>query len=297
MSEDMSPAFLAPLLLTRPREGQRATNTKSTMRTHYLKKWLAVLLLPLAAMSANAYDAFMDGIYYNLNSETKQAEVTEGDTKYEGEVTIPNAIFYNETTYTTAIKTVEFQENKNYNRIYVGYAPTKFSALLDSEIMHGCDLGWMIGLNVTKERCLPFYIEAGIAVNAVFGDCVQDDDKLINVEIPFGVTYRLNIPNTKIYISPFFGFHFKINAFWADGYNNSYFDLDGTYRIQSGKYIDISTHRFQFGMQLGGHIDFDHFYLGISWDKDFTTIANRRNNSYNFKLNTSGVRINIGCTF
>lgn len=304
MSEDMSPAFLVPLLLTRPREGQRETNSKLSMRTNYLKKWLAVLLLPLAAVGANAADAFMDGIYYNLNSDTKQAEATDGDTKYEGEATIPSSIIYNETTYTTAKKTIEEPENKNYNRIYFGYAPTKFSTAVDSEIMHGCDLGWMIGLNVTKERCLPLYIEAGIAMNADFGDCLNDDDKLINLEIPFGVTYRLNIPNTKIYISPFIGFHFKINTFWADGYNNSYFDLDGTYRYQSSRYADINTHRFQFGMQLGGHIDFDHFYLGISWDKDFISIANRGyydirylETRYELNINTSGVRVNIGCTF
>lgn len=296
MSEDMSPAFLVPLLLTRPREGQRATNSKLSMRTNYLKKRLAVLLLPLAAVGANAADAFMDGIYYNLNSDTKQAEATDGDTKYEGEVTIPSSIIYNETTYTTAIKTIEEPENKNYNRIYFGYAPTKFSTLGESVTMHGCDLGWMIGLNVTKGRCLPLYIEAGIAVNADFGDCLNDDDKLINLEIPFGVTYRLNIPNTKIYISPFFGFHFKINTFWADGYNNSYFDLDGAY-LPNGRYTDFNAHRFQFGMQLGGHIEFDHFYLGISWDKDFISIANMRYNRYGFNLNTSGVRVNIGCTF
>ena len=98
----------------------------------------------------------------------------------------------------------------------------------------------MMGLNVTKEHFLPLYIEAGIAMNADFGD----NSKLINFEIPFGITYRLNIPNTEIYVSPYFGFHFKINVFWVNDKNNSYFDL-----------ID-DTHRFQFGMQLGGHIDF-----------------------------------------
>ena len=106
----------------------------------------------------------------------------------------------------------------------------------------------------------------------------------------------MNIPNTKIYISPFFGFHFKINTFWADGNNNSYFDLDGAY-LPNGRYTDFNAHRFQFGMQLGGNIEFDHFYLGISWDKDFISIANMRYNRYGFNLNTSGVRVNIGCTF
>ena len=69
------------------------------MRTNYLKKWLAVLLLPLAAVSANAYDAEIDGIYYNLNSDTKQAEVTSGDTSYEGDVVIPSAVTLSNVTY------------------------------------------------------------------------------------------------------------------------------------------------------------------------------------------------------
>ena len=196
----------------------------------------------------------------------------------------------NGTSYTAAVKAIEVQENENYNRIYFGYAPTKFSASGNfkrfsvdgvSKTTDGCDLGWMMGLNVTKEHFLPLYIEAGIAMNADFGD----NSKLINFEIPFGITYRLNIPNTEIYVSPYFGFHFKINVFWVNDKNNSYFDL-----------ID-DTHRFQFGMQLGGHIDFNHFYLGLGWDKDFISIADEERRSYDLKLNTSGMRINIGYTF
>ena len=82
------------------------------MRTHYLKKWLAALLLPLAAVSANAQKTLVDGIYYKLNQDTKQAEVAQGSDfdYYAGEVTIPSAITYNGVTYeVTSIEKRAFQ--------------------------------------------------------------------------------------------------------------------------------------------------------------------------------------------
>ena len=60
---------------------------------------MATLFLMLAAASANAYDAYIDGIYYNLNSDTKQAEVTSGDSEYNGSVVIPETVTYDGKTY------------------------------------------------------------------------------------------------------------------------------------------------------------------------------------------------------
>lgn len=189
-----------------------------------------------------------------------------------------------ETTYTTTTQTVVVEQNKDYNRIYFGYAPTKLSADGESETMHGFDLGYMRGFNVTKGRRLPLYVEAGLALNADFGEALSESDKLLNFEIPFGVAYRWTIPHTQIHISPYFGFHFKVNALWNNDDGDSYFDAD-------------ETHRFQFGMQLGGHFDFNRFYLGIGWDKDFMSIADVDGRYEDFSIKTSGVRVNIGVTF
>ena len=41
-----------------------------------MKKLLTSALLLAIPMLASAYDALIDGIYYNLNSEVKTAEVT-----------------------------------------------------------------------------------------------------------------------------------------------------------------------------------------------------------------------------
>ena len=47
---------------------------------------LAVGFLPIGAM---AYDTKIDGIYYNLITKAKMAEVTNGDEVYSGELNIP----------------------------------------------------------------------------------------------------------------------------------------------------------------------------------------------------------------
>ena len=51
----------------------------------------ALLLLPLAA-SADAVE--IDGIFYNLNPETKEAELTKNPNKYAGNISIPSSVFY-----------------------------------------------------------------------------------------------------------------------------------------------------------------------------------------------------------
>ena len=50
----------------------------------------------LFSLSASAYDICVDGIYYNILTKAKEAEVTQGDIKYSGEITIPNTITYND---------------------------------------------------------------------------------------------------------------------------------------------------------------------------------------------------------
>ena len=69
-----------------------------------MKQKLAILFLmalfPLAMM---AYDCLWDGIYYNIDDNTMTAEVTSGDTKYSGNVVIPNTISYGNGYLVTSI--------------------------------------------------------------------------------------------------------------------------------------------------------------------------------------------------
>lgn len=73
-----------------------------------MKKQILLFVLTLLPMMANAYDAEINGIYYNLNSTTKKAEVTyntwddyeEEYTPYRGDIEIPSSVIYNGTEYT-----------------------------------------------------------------------------------------------------------------------------------------------------------------------------------------------------
>ena len=61
---------------------------------------ILMILLPMLTSAA----VKIDGIYYNLDSGAKTAEVTENPNKYQGDVTIPGTFEYGGTTYSvTAI--------------------------------------------------------------------------------------------------------------------------------------------------------------------------------------------------
>ena len=52
----------------------------------------SLILSVVFSTSALAYDVKRDGIYYNLISKVKTAEVTKGEEEYSGEVVIPSSI-------------------------------------------------------------------------------------------------------------------------------------------------------------------------------------------------------------
>ena len=63
----------------------------------------SLILSVVFSTSASAYDVKIDGIYYNLNSEGKTAEVTtKWDDNYSGEVIIPSSITVEGQEYTVA---------------------------------------------------------------------------------------------------------------------------------------------------------------------------------------------------
>lgn len=68
-----------------------------------MKKYLSAFLLMLLPLLANAYDAEIDGIYYNFNKSDKTATVTYKSPYsyyYRGNsVTIPSFVKYNSTSY------------------------------------------------------------------------------------------------------------------------------------------------------------------------------------------------------
>ena len=79
------------------------------MKQHYVKYLLVSLAVMMISLSASAYDACIDNIYYNLDATSKQATVAIGidiidnwgDSwgSYLGTVNIPATVTYNDVTY------------------------------------------------------------------------------------------------------------------------------------------------------------------------------------------------------
>lgn len=75
------------------------------------KSLLLILVAILLPMTASAYDAVVDGIYYNLDKAAKTAEVTSGDNLYVGSISIPQTISFEGVRYqVTSIGESAFKE-------------------------------------------------------------------------------------------------------------------------------------------------------------------------------------------
>ena len=64
-----------------------------------MKRHLLILFAALLPLVASAEKVEIDGIWYNLVSKVKAAEVTSGDTKYSGSITIPATVTHDGVQY------------------------------------------------------------------------------------------------------------------------------------------------------------------------------------------------------
>jgi len=63
-----------------------------------MKKQLLSLVMAILPIFANA-SVEINGIYYNLISESHSAEVTSGTNNYSGSIVIPQSVTYNDIEY------------------------------------------------------------------------------------------------------------------------------------------------------------------------------------------------------
>ncbi|OYP64727.1 leucine-rich repeat domain-containing protein [Prevotella sp. P2-180] len=69
------------------------------MNKRFTSLLTTLLLSVFFSISASAYDVEVDGIYYNIVTKGKAAEVTKGDNNYSGDVTIPETITVDNVVY------------------------------------------------------------------------------------------------------------------------------------------------------------------------------------------------------
>ena len=85
-----------------------------------MKQLLLSLLAILMPMVASADAVEIDGIYYNLITKAKEAEVTRNPDKYTGSVTIPESITYDGTEYSvTSIGEYSFYNCKDMTSVTI----------------------------------------------------------------------------------------------------------------------------------------------------------------------------------
>ena len=97
-----------------------------------MKKLLLSLFAVLLSSCAWAYSAYIGGIYYDLNSETKKAEVTfkdENYNSYSGDVVIPSSVTYSGVTYSvTSIGSCAFLECTSLTSIEIPNSVTSIGS-------------------------------------------------------------------------------------------------------------------------------------------------------------------------
>lgn len=163
---------------------------------HFLEKHYFLFLLALLPLLASAYDAQVDGIYYILNANTKEATVTfygrtiRNRNAYKGNVTIPVTVTYNDVTYSvTSIGQDAFSYCSNLTSITISNSVTsigerafsKCSKLTSVTIPNSVT---SIGSGAFRECSgltsvtIPNGVTS-IGTNA-FEDCYVDRDKFVN---------------------------------------------------------------------------------------------------------------------
>ena len=84
---------------------------KKIMNKRFTTLMTTLILSVFFSIVASAYDVEVDGIYYNLVPNGNVAEVTKGDNKYEGDITIPSSIKVNDTEYSvTSVGNSAFED-------------------------------------------------------------------------------------------------------------------------------------------------------------------------------------------
>ena len=143
-----------------------------------MKKSILFTLMALLPLIASAYDAQIDGVYYNLIPKAKQAEVTSGDTKYKGSVTIPESFTYDGVTY--SVKSIDnnaFQYCSQLTSVTIPSSITnigKSGSMITVGAFDGCsnltsvhitDIAAWCGIIFTDYRSNPLYYAKHLFMN------------------------------------------------------------------------------------------------------------------------------------
>ena len=179
-----------------------------------------LIIATMFAISSLAYDVQIDGIYYNLNDETKTAEVTSTSSynTYSGDITIPEKITYNATEYSvTSIGNDAFYWSSSLTSITIPNSVTSIGiyAFYDCSSLTSITIPnsvTSIGDGAFEDCSSLTSITIPNSVTSIGGSAFQYCSSLTSITIPNSVTsigryafsgtpWLNNQPNGCVYIN------------------------------------------------------------------------------------------------
>ena len=99
-----------------------------------MKKQLLLFVCLLSALTASAYDAEINGVYYDFDYSAKEVKVAYSP-QYTGSVTIPETVTYNDVTYSvTSIGLSAFYNCTGLTSVTIPNSVT----IIDENAFNGC---------------------------------------------------------------------------------------------------------------------------------------------------------------
>ena len=133
-----------------------------------MKKISFLFIVALLPLMANA-QTLIDGIYYNLNAGSEQATVTYGNTKYAGNVVIPETVRYSGITYTvTSIGQGAFASCSDLTSVTIPKGLTS----IDANAFSSCSN--LTSVTINSNAILTQEFTSNTGVNKYFGDQVTE---------------------------------------------------------------------------------------------------------------------------
>lgn len=190
-------------------------------------------------------------------------------------------------------------DTEDYNRVGISYENFTLSPDYDDAEntgLNGVGVSYIHGFSVSST--LPIFVETGAKFTAAFknengGDYYDEDAEVkttyLNIAVPVNVAYKFAV-GEGMSIQPYLGLNLKFNLVAKqkmsfdeapeDDESIDFFDKDD---------VDNTWKRFQLGWHIGAGLNYNQFYVGLSYGTDFIKIHKR--------VNTGTFSIGVGYNF
>lgn len=190
-----------------------------------------------------------------------------------------------------------------YDRVTLDYVNRSISPKHGDDVStNGFALDYIHGFSLSSS--LPLFLETGIGFDLGFWGKSSDEDDYdeydedaevnlttMSISVPVNLAYKLQFTDA-FSLQPFIGLNFKVNALAKykmtfEDYeedNEDWSAFDKEYMGKEGVW-----NRFQMGWHIGAGINYNNFYLGLSYGTDFIELCK--------KTNTGTFKIGVGLNF